>query len=78
MTRSICLYIFLFKLNSTEVVTVFISSIETSLSMPGGVKLFLCEESAQIWIVSINGMLVKRLEISNEHRKVLFNVVVSF
>ena len=73
-TPSICLCILLLKLNSTEVVVMFISSIKTSLSMLRGVKLFSYKESAQIWIVYTNGMLVKRLEISNEHRKVLSGV----
>ena len=69
-TLSICLYILLLKLNSTEVEAMFISSIKTSLSIIGGVKLLSYKESAQIWIVSPNGMLVKRLEISKEHKKV--------
>ena len=56
----------------------FISSVKTPLSMLGGVKLLSYKQSAQIYVVSANGILVKRLEISNEHRKVLSESAVSF
>jgi len=69
-TPSICRYMLLLKLNSTEEVASCINSTKVSLGKDGfGKTLLLHRASEQICMVSASGTLVKRLEMSKEQRK---------
>ena len=70
VTPSICRYMLLLKLNSTEEVASCINSTKMSRRKDGFRKtLLLCRASAQVCMVSARGTLVKRLEMSKEQRK---------
>jgi len=69
-TPSICRYMLLLKLNSTEEVVSCINSTKMSRGKDGfGKTLLLYRASGQICIVSASATLVKRLEMSKEQRK---------
>ena len=69
-TPSICRYMLLLKLNSTEEVASCINSTKMSRGKGGfGKTLLLYRASARICMVSASGTLVKRLEMSKEQRK---------
>ena len=68
-TPSICRCIVLLKLNSTEELAVCISSTKTARGKRGGVSSPLYRASAQILIVSASGILVKKLQTSQQQRK---------
>ena len=69
-TPSICWYMILSKLNSTDSVALCKSLQNVSLEKLGGVKSLLYKTSAQILIVSSNGILGNKLLMSTEQRKV--------
>ena len=75
-TPSICRYMLLLKLNSTEEVASYINSTKMSRGKDGfGKTLLLYRASAQICMVSASGTLVKRLKMSKkteEGKKVKF------
>ena len=62
-TPSICRYMLLLKLNSTEEVASCINSTKMSRGNDGYDKTLLYRASAQICMVSTSGTLVKRLEM---------------
>jgi len=69
-TPSICRYMLLLKLNSTEEVASCINLTKMLRGNDGfGKTLLLYRASAQICMVSASGTLVKRLEMSKEKRK---------
>ena len=69
-TPSICRYMLLLKLNSTEEVAICINSTKMSRGKDGcGKTLLLYRVSAQVCMVSASGTLVKRLEMSKEQGK---------
>jgi len=78
-TPSICRYMLLLKLNSTEEVPSCINSTKMSRGKSGfGKTLLLYRASAQICMVSASGTLVKRLEMSMEQRKTEVGEKVKF
>ena len=69
-TPSICRYMLLLKLNSTEEVASCINSTKMSCGKDGfGKTLLLYRASVQICMVSASGTLVKRLRMSKGQRK---------
>jgi len=69
-TPSICRYMLLLKLNSTEEVARCISSTKMLRGKDGfGKTLLLYRASVQICVVSASATLVKRLDMSKEQRK---------
>ena len=78
-TPSICRYMLLLKLNSTEEVASCINSTKMSCGKGGcGKTLLLYRASAQICMVSASGTLVKRLEMSKEQKKTEVGEKVKF
>ena len=61
-TPSICLYIVLLKLNSTDDVALSISAINTAWGMGGAEERSLYKASAYMPIVSLRGTLINRLD----------------
>ena len=70
-TPSVCLYMVLLKLNSTEDVALFINSTNTSFGMTGRELDWSWRASEQILMVSSRGTLVNKLDTSKEHMKTL-------
>ena len=77
-TPSVCSNMVLLKLNSIPDAALFITSIKTALEINGcAFKLLQNKSSAHMLIVLSSGMLIKRLEMSNEQMKILlenFNI----
>ena len=69
-TPSICWYMKLSKLNSTDLVALHTSQQNMSLKKLGGVKLLLYIASVQILIISSSVTLVNKLLMSKEQTKV--------
>ena len=70
-TPSVCLYMVLLKLNSTEDVALFINSTNTCFGMTGWELDWSQRASEQILMVSSRGTLVNKLDTSKEHTKTL-------